>query len=115
MFGALRRLNSISKKLPGARFWRFTGDMDLVLTLVPPHRTYGPLTGGVIEPIYCGAWHSAANIVTFCPGREYVTMNFSTEQRHIDSVDKIVPLLEKIEAMDIPAPAHAAPVEAAAA
>ncbi len=63
MFKALRRLNSLTKKLPGERFWRFNGGNDLVLTLVPPHRTYGPLTEGVIEPIYCGAWH---------PGGEYL-------------------------------------------
>ena len=72
-----------------------------MLTLVPPHRTYGPLTEGMIEPIYCGAWHSASNICTFCPGREYVTFNFSMEQRHIRNVDKIEQLLERVEAMDI--------------
>ena len=110
MFGALRRLNRLTKKLPGERFWRFDGGNDLVLTLVPPHRTYGPLTEGVMEPIYCGAWHSAANICTFCPGREYVTLNFSMEQRHIDNVDKIMSLLQRVEAMDIPTsgrPVHA--------
>jgi hypothetical protein len=114
MFHALRRLNALTKgRLPGARFWRFSGDMDLVLTLVPPHRTYGPLTQGVIEPIYCGAWHSATNICTFCPGREYVTFNFSMEQRHIANVDKIEALLAKVEAMDIVKPQRPAPVEAA--
>jgi hypothetical protein len=101
MFNALRRLNRLAKWLPGERFWRFNGGMHIVLTLVPPHRTYGPLTTGVVEPIYCGAWHSAANICTFCPGREYVTFNFSMEQRHISNVDKIMALLEKIEAMEI--------------
>jgi hypothetical protein len=111
MFKALRRLNGLTKKLPGARFWRFNGGNDLVLTLVPPHRTYGPLTEGVIEPIYCGAWHSAANIATFCPGREYVTLNFSMEQRHIANVNNIIALLERVEAMDIPAPMKRAPVD----
>jgi hypothetical protein len=56
----------------------------------------------VMEPIYCGAWHSASNICTFCPGREYLTFNFSMEQRHIANVDKITALLEKVEAMDLP-------------
>jgi hypothetical protein len=103
MFGALRRLNAVTRgRLPGTRFWRFNGGVDVVLTLVPPHRTYGPLTTGVMEPIYCGAWHSASNICTFCPGREYVTFNFSMEQRHIANVDKITALLEKVEAMDLP-------------
>ena len=113
MFHVLRRLNTLSRgRLPGARFWRFNGGMHIVLTLVPPHRTYGPLTQGVMEPIYCGAWHSAANIATFCPGREYVTFNFSMEKRHIDNVHKIEELLEKIEAMDIPRPVKPAPAEA---
>ena len=101
MFSMLRRLNSLTKKLPGKRFWRFNGGMHIVLTLVPPHRTYGPMTHGMVEPIYCGAWHPAANICTFCPGREYVTLNFSMEERHIANVHKIEGLLDKIEAMDI--------------
>ena len=101
MFKTLRTLNGFWKGLPGKRFWRFNGDADIVLTLVPPHRTYGPMTHGMLEPIYCGAWHPAANIATFCPGREYVTFNFSMETRHLPNVDKITPLLERIEAMDI--------------
>jgi hypothetical protein len=67
MFGMVRRLNAITPKLPGSRFWRFNGGLHVVLTLVPPHRTYGPMTHGMMEPLYCGAWHSATNIVTFCP------------------------------------------------
>jgi hypothetical protein len=101
MFKTLRGLNSFSKRLPGKRFWRFNGGIHVVLTLVPPHRTYGPMTHGMMEPIYCGAWHPAANICTFCPGREYITMNFSMETRHIANVDKIMTLLERIEAMDV--------------
>lgn len=101
MFTSLRKLNRIAPFLPGKRFWRFNGGTHIVLTLVPPHRTYGPMTHGMIEPIYCGAWHSAANICTFCPGREYVTLNFSMEQRHLVNVDKIVALLDEVEARDV--------------
>ncbi len=101
MFKALRSLNKALPFLPGRRFWRFNGGIHVVLTLVPPHRTYGPMTHGMIEPIFCGAWHPAANICTFCPGREYVTLNFTMETRHIANVDKIEALLAKIEAMDI--------------
>jgi hypothetical protein len=101
MFHTLRSLNRLWKGIPGSRFWRFNGGAHIVLTLVPPHRTYGPMTHGMVEPIYCGAWHPAVNIATFCPGREYVTFNFSMEQRHIDNVDKVTALLEKVEAMDI--------------
>lgn len=102
MFNTLRRINHVTRGLlPGKRFWRFNGGIHVVLTLVPPHRTYGPMTHGMIEPIYCGAWHSATNIVTFCPGRQYVTLNFSMEQRHIANVDKVAALLDRLEAMDI--------------
>jgi hypothetical protein len=103
MFSTLRRLNKLWSKLPGKRFWRFNADAHVVLTLVPPHRTNGPITRGMMEPIYCGAWHSAANIITFCPGREYLTMSFSMEQRHIANVNRIMPLLEQLEARHIPA------------
>ena len=101
MFKALRSLNKVMPFLPGKRYWRFNGGTHVVLTLVPPHRTYGPMTHGMVEPIYCGAWHSAANIVTFCPGREYVTLNFSMEQRHIANVDKVMALLDEVERRDV--------------
>lgn len=102
MMKTLRGLNRMWKGLPGKRFWRFNMGLDIVLTLVPPHRTYGPLAEGLIEPVYCGAWHTAQNICTYCPGREYLTMNFSMEQRYIDRVDRVMPLLERLEAMDLP-------------
>lgn len=101
MFRSLRSINRVLPFLPGRRFWRFNGGIHVVLTLVPPHRTYGPMTHGMIEPIYCGAWHSATNIVTFCPGRDYVTLNFSMEQRHLANVDKVTALLEEMERRDV--------------
>jgi hypothetical protein len=101
MFKAMRSINRVFPALPGKRFWRFNGGIHVVLTLVPPHRTYGPMTHGLIEPIYCGAWHPATNICTFCPGRDYVTLNFSMETRHLANVDKVTALLEDIEARDI--------------
>ncbi len=101
MFKSLRALNHALPFLPGKRFWRFNGGIHVVLTLVPPHRTYGPMTHGMMEPIYCGAWHPAANICTFCPGRDYVTLNFAIEQKLLPAVDKISTLLHRLEAMDI--------------
>ncbi|MGN6486666.1 MAG: hypothetical protein ACTHLT_02445 [Devosia sp.] len=101
MFRTLRGLNKALPFLPGRRFWRFNGGIHVVLTLVPPHRTYGPMTHGMVEPIYCGAWHPAANICTFCPGREYVTLNFTMEERHIANVPKIEALLARVEALDL--------------
>jgi hypothetical protein len=102
----IRNINAVFKNLPGKRFWRFSMGIEVALTLVPPHRTYGPMTHGMVEPLYVGAWHPGQNICTFCPGRDYITMNFSMEDRHIANVDKIMPLLERIEAMDLPAPAR---------
>jgi hypothetical protein len=69
------------------------------------------MTNGVVEPIYCGAWHDSMNICTFCPGREYVTLNFAMEQRLIPMVDRISALLEKIEAMPL-APTSRTVIEA---
>ena len=101
MFKALRAINRVLPALPGKRFWRFNGGIHVVLTLVPPHRTYGPMTHGMIEPIYCGAWHPATNIVTFCPGREYVTLNFSMETRHLANTGKVEALLEQMERREV--------------
>ena len=101
MFKAMRTLNRLVPALPNRRFWRFNGGMHIVLTLVPPHRTYGPMTHGMVEPLYCGAWHTEVNICTFCPGRDYVTLNFSMEQRHIVNVDKILGLLDEVEHRDV--------------
>jgi hypothetical protein len=100
MFKTIRALNRALPFLPGKRFWRFNNFIHVVLTLVPPHRTNGPMTQGMVEPIYCGAWHPAANICTFCPGRDYVTFNFTMEDRHIANVDKVMALLDRIEASD---------------
>ena len=101
MFRALRAVNRVLPFLPNKRFWRFNGGMHIVLTLVPPHRTYGPMTQGMVEPLYCGAWHSQVNICTFCPGRDYVTFNFSLEQRHLDNVGRITALLEEMEESEV--------------
>ncbi|MHA6298616.1 hypothetical protein [Devosia sp. CAU 1758] len=101
MFKAMRAVNRVFPFLPNKRFWRFNGGTHIVLTLVPPHRTYGPLTHGMVEPLYCGAWHTEVNICTFCPGRDYVTFNFSMEQRHLENVDKVMSLLEEIERRDV--------------
>lgn len=101
MFKAMRTLNRFIPALPNRRFWRFNGGMHIVLTLVPPHRTYGPLTHGMIEPLYCGAWHTEVNICTFCPGRDFVTLNFSMEQRHLANVDKVMALLDEVERRDV--------------
>ena len=93
MFSMHRKLHAIAPWIYSPRFWRFGGTRDVVLTLVPPHRSMGPLTEWMIEPIYCGAYHPATNICTFCPGREYMTLNFTMDEAHIQNVDKIMVLI----------------------
>jgi hypothetical protein len=102
VFALHRKVQKLFPFLYGERFWRFSGRTDTVLTLVPPHRTFGPVTQWMMEPIYCGAYHPAQNICTFCPGREYMTLNFVMEQRYVDLADRIEPLIASIEAMDLP-------------
>ena len=99
MMRAMRRLKSIAPWLITDKFWRLQGTTaDLVLTLVPPHRTMGPLTEWMIEPIYCGAFHQSTNICTFCPGREYMTLNFVVEERHLTHIGRVEQLIAQLEA-----------------
>jgi hypothetical protein len=98
----MRSLRSLSRRFSwmiNDKVWRLQGaTADMVLTLVPPHRTMGPLTDWMMEPIYCGAFHQSTNISTFCPGREYMTISFVVEQRHMENVDRIEKLIKQLEA-----------------
>jgi hypothetical protein len=99
MMAALRRLGKVFPWMINDKVWRFQGSqMDLVLTLVPPHRSMGPLTEWMIEPIYCGAFHQSTNICTFCPGREFMTLNFVVEERHLSRIPRVEQLLAELEA-----------------
>jgi hypothetical protein len=99
LFTMHRKLHAVFPWLYGPRFWRFSGQTDTVLTLVPPHHSMGPVTEWMIEPIYCGAYHPAQNICTFCPGREFMTLNFVMEARHIEMVGRIETLIDEVEAL----------------
>jgi len=55
----------------------------------------------MVEPIYCGAFHQSTNICTFCPGREFMTLNFVVEERHIESIDRIERLIVELEGKDL--------------
>ena len=99
MMRALRSLKKIMPWLISQKFWRLQSTTaDLVLTLVPPHRTMGPLTEWMIEPIYCGAFHQSTNICTFCPGREFMTLNFVVEERHLSHIERVETLIAQLEA-----------------
>jgi len=98
MMTALRNLSRRFPWMVNDKVWRLQGSTgDMVLTLVPPHRTMGPLTDWMMEPIYCGAFHQSTNISTFCPGREYMTISFVVEERHLENIDRIQKLIETLE------------------
>ena len=99
MMRAMRNLKKVAPWLVSQKFWRLQGTTaDLVLTLVPPHRTMGPLTEWMIEPIYCGAFHQSTNICTFCPGRDFMTLNFVVEERHLSHIERVEQLVAQLEA-----------------
>jgi hypothetical protein len=100
MMGALRNLSRTFPWMVNDKVWRLQGATgDGVLTLVPPHRTMGPLTDWMMEPIYCGAFHQSTNISTFCPGREFMTISFVVEERHLENVHRVEKLIRELEAM----------------
>ncbi|HZY67543.1 MAG TPA: hypothetical protein VFE52_03095 [Devosia sp.] len=103
MMGALRKLGRFMPWMINDKVWRFQGSQaDLVLTLVPPHRSVGPLTDWMIEPIYCGAFHQSTNICTFCPGREFMTLSFVVEERHLESIARVERLIAELEGTPVP-------------
>jgi hypothetical protein len=48
-----------------------------------------------------GAFHQSTNISTFCPGRDYMTISFVVEQRHLESIDRIEKLIGELELSQI--------------
>ncbi len=101
MFALHRKISKVLPFLYGDRLFRFNQATDVVLTLVPPHRMYGNMTRDLVEPVYVGSFHPSANLCTFVPNREYITLNFAMEQHFLDRVDDIVTLLEATENRDI--------------
>ncbi len=95
-FSTHRRWARLFPFLYGRRFFNYGGE-GLVLTLIPPHRIYGNLTQGLREHIHAGSWHPGANLCTFVPAKEYATLNFSMEMRHIAHAGKIQALLDELE------------------
>lgn len=96
-FKTHRFLSRLFPFLYGRRFFRYNGGYDMVLTLVPPHRMYGNLTAGMMEPVYCGSFHPGSNLCTFVPSRSYVTFNFCMKTGHLPQADKVTALLEALD------------------
>lgn len=97
MLAAHRAIYRFLPFLYSDRFFRYNGNYDIVLTMVPPHRTYGDLTKGLIEPIYCGSYHPGSNLCTFVPARKKVTLNFSMRQQFLPQVDAIAGMLQDLD------------------
>ena len=98
MFGILRRINAVIPALPPRRMWRWNGGVDVILTLVPPHRAAGFMGEGLLEPIWTGAYHPSASLITFSPGRDKLAITFAMEERLIPNVAAIEGLLSDLEA-----------------
>ncbi|MEX0860789.1 MAG: hypothetical protein WD017_07650, partial [Cucumibacter sp.] len=67
-----------------------------VLTLVPPHRMYGNLTLGMLEPIYCGSYHPGTNLCTFVPARSWVSFSYTMPRRLLDRAAFVPELLRSL-------------------
>jgi hypothetical protein len=98
MFRVLRGINGVIPALPPNRMWRWNGGVDVILTLVPPHRTAGIMTEGFLEPIWSGAYHPSAALITFSPGREKLAISFSMEKGLMAGVGEIEGILAGLEA-----------------
>ncbi|VAW17405.1 hypothetical protein MNBD_ALPHA12-917 [hydrothermal vent metagenome] len=97
MFAMHRRFYAILPFLYSDRIYRFNAGYHLTLSLVPPQRLGGELTGQLMEPIYCGTFHPGFNMCVFAPGREHMTFNFSLYSRHLPKVEKIKQLLDQLD------------------
>jgi len=97
MFKTHRFLSRIIPFAYSPRFFRYNGGYDAILTMVPPHRLYGNLTHGMMEPVFCGSYHPGSTLCTFVPARKYVTLNFSMPETHIPRVPRIKTLIEKLQ------------------
>lgn len=62
---------------------------DLVFGLLPPHRLAGPLSEGLLEPVYAGALLPGVNACVVVPGRTMVSFGFYVEERLVDEVARL--------------------------
>ena len=56
------------------------------------------MTEGFLEPIWSGAYHPAASLITFSPGRQKLAISFAMEKRLIPGVEEIEGILTSLEA-----------------
>ena len=72
----------LARRLPGLYGPKVFAFMpyDLVFALIPPHRLTGPLSRGLMEPVWAGAVMPGINGCVAVPGRKFVTLNFYLEE-----------------------------------
>lgn len=79
---AIRLHRRLARRMPGLYGPKVFAFMpyDLVFALIPPHRLTGPLSQGLMEPIWAGAVMQGINGCVAVPGRRFVTLNFYLEE-----------------------------------
>jgi hypothetical protein len=98
MFGAHRFLARLMPFAYNQRFFRYSGPYNAVLTLVPPHRMYGNVTSGMMEPVYCGSYHPGTNLCTFVPSRRHVSFSYAMPRHLLDRASDVPRLLASLDA-----------------
>lgn len=97
MFSTHRRWSKLFPFLYGKKFWNYSDGKSLVLTLIPPHRLYGDLSRGFMEPVHAGSWQPSANLCTFVPSQDFATLNFSMDTTRLVDVPKVQMLLDQLD------------------
>ena len=98
MFAMHRRAKRHLPFLYTGKTFRFSAGYHLTLSLLPPQRLFGRTTKGMREPIYAGTFHPGMNMCVFAPGRTKVTFCFSLNEKLAAKVDKMMALLDEIDA-----------------
>jgi hypothetical protein len=91
-----RRLARLMPFLYSPKFFGFWS-YDVVFSLLTPHQLIGPLTQGMIEPIYCGAAIPGVNACFVVPGRDWVTFNFTVEAQKLPRIKHLDAALKDLE------------------
>ena len=97
VFGTHRLLQRWLPFLYSERIFRYSGSVDIALSITPPHRLDGPLANGIVEPIYAGTFHPGVDTCVFVPGKEHVTFNFMLREGRLADIAAVDALVRKLE------------------
>jgi hypothetical protein len=95
--GFHRGLARVVPRLYGPKVFAFM-PYDFVFALLPPHRLGGPLTRGMVEPVYAGATLAGVNGCVVVPGREQIALEFAIEERLLPNVSRLDVLMDRLAA-----------------